>query len=266
MDEPGQNRRSIKSVQKASELILLLKELDGARISELDDHIDLSRGSIHTYLDTLRREGFVVKSGETYELSLLYLDLGEYAKNQLQIYRHSREPIDKLAEKTGELVRLVVEEHGYGVFLYKADGENAVKSTLRPGERELLHCTAQGKAILANLPRSRVDEIVQRHGLPLRTTKTITDVDELSSELETIRENGVAISDEEITNGLRCVGAPVMAPDGKVLGAIAVCGPKSRINGEWFTEELPKMVEETANTIEVNMDFSKDSSTSVKEI
>nr|WP_255349658.1 IclR family transcriptional regulator C-terminal domain-containing protein [Halostagnicola sp. A56] len=128
---------------------------------------------------------------------------------------------------------------------------------MQPGQREYLHCTSQGKAILAHLSESTVRDIVDEHGLPARTDKTVTDLETLLEELETIRERGVAFSRSEVTRGMRCVAAPIHAPDSSIVAALGVCGPTSRLQGDRFQVEIPKTVRNAANIVEINMQMTQ---------
>jgi DNA-binding IclR family transcriptional regulator len=229
-----------------------LRELDGAGVTTLADHLDLSKASAHGHLATLEDNEFVVKRGDEYHVSLRFVDFGEYAKQNVDIYEITREEVDRIAAETGEVAQFMVEEHGRGVYLHKAQGENAIQTASYTGNRKDLHCTALGKAILSLLPDERVDEIVERRGLPARTEQTTTSRDALFEELETIREENVAFDDEEVLPGLRCVAAPIHHPRGHIHGAISISGPTSRFKGERFREELPEIVRGAANVIEVN--------------
>jgi DNA-binding IclR family transcriptional regulator len=119
-----------------------------------------------------------------------------------------------------------------------------------------LHHLSAGKAILARLPEERVEAIIDKHGLVERTENTITTRAELYDELETVRERGYAYNDGEEVDGLRAVGAAVSGPDGEVLGAISLSGPKSRMRGERFDQGIPQAVKETADVIEFNIKMS----------
>lgn len=254
--KPAKDHRTIQSVEKACRIIRVLRDLDGAGVTEITNHVDMTKGSVHTYLSTLNQNDIVTESDGRYQLGLYLLDLGEYVKHRNQVYQSSQDPLDELAAETGELARLMVKEQGYGVYLAKSEGENAIETTVLPGQREYLHYTSQGKAILAQIPESEVREIIAEHGLPERTENTITDSDELFEELAEIRERGIAFSQSERTRGLRCVAAPIHAPNGEVVAAIGVCGPTSRIHGDWFREELPETVLDKANVIEINMQMT----------
>jgi DNA-binding IclR family transcriptional regulator len=256
---PDGSPRTLKTVERTAQVIKALETLDGAGVTELADHLDMSKSSTYHYLATLRAEDFVVKNGDQYELGLQLLLSGEYVRNRNLLYRYGKEEVEELAETTGEYANLFTEQHGKGINLYKVRGSDAVGSgyqTDKLQQPDQLHCTATGKAILAFLPEDRVDDILDEHGLPERTGNTITDRDELHDELATVRERGYAYNDEEEVEGLRAVGAPVIDRDDTVLGSLSVAGPTSRLKGTPFDEELPEQVQRAANVIEVNINMA----------
>jgi DNA-binding IclR family transcriptional regulator len=252
----NEKRRTIQSVDKACRIIRTLRELDGAGVTEIADRMNMPKGSVHTYLNTLRENNIVSKDRGQYRLGFFLLELGEEIKHNNQVWQFAQEPLDELASETGELARLIVREQGYGVYLAKSEGENAIETTIRPGEREYLHYTSHGKAILAHMPESEVREIIDKHGLPEQTENTITNSEALFEELAEIREEGVAFSQGERTRGLRCVARAIHAPDGDAVAAIGVCGPTNRMRGDRFREEIPDIVRDKANLIEINMQMA----------
>jgi DNA-binding IclR family transcriptional regulator len=260
-DEPDGDGspRTLKTVERTAQVIKALEALDGAGVTELATHLDMSKSSTYHYLTTLRQEDFVVKNGEQYELGLQLLLSGEYVRNRNLLYRYGKEEVEELAEATGEYANLFTEQHGMGINLYKVRGSDAVGSgyqTDKLQQPDQLHCTATGKAILAFLPEDRVHDILDRHGLPERTADTVTDRDALFDELATVRERGYAYNDEEEVEGLRAVGAPVIDRDDNVLGSLSVAGPTSRLKGTTFDEDLPEQVQRAANVIEVNINMA----------
>ena len=248
----GPSGRRVQAVQISCNILEALREMDGASVSELAEHLGRSKATIHSHLATLADNELVVRHDGTNQISLRFVDIGEYAKNRIDIYNVAKEEVDRLAEETGEVAQFMVEEHGRGVYLHKARGENAIQTASYAGNRKDLHCTALGKAILSQLSTDRVTEIIDRHGLPQRTEKTISTREELFETLESVRERGVAFDDEEILHGLRCIAAPIQHPTGEIHGAISISGPTSRFKGDRFREELPEIVQGAANVIEVN--------------
>lgn len=251
----AQNERSpIKSANTTFEIIETLVQMDGAGVSELANQLDKPKSTVHDHLRTLLERQYVIKTDDTYHVGTRFLEIGEFARDRMKIYKIAKPEVQNLASKTNEHSNLMVEEQGLGVFLYKDEGADAVELDTHSGMRVPLQTTAMGKAIMAHLPEERVHEILDRHGMPRITEKTITDRDELFEELETIRERNYALDREERVEGMRCVAAPIKVDD--VLSAISVSGPTHRLNNERFEETIPNMVLRAANVIEVNLKYS----------
>ncbi|WP_313693521.1 IclR family transcriptional regulator [Halorarum halobium] len=252
----NQSANLVKSARTTFRILELLKEKKEPTVTELTAEFDLSKSSIHNYLTTLERDGYVVKEGNAYRLGLKMLDLGGYAQHGQRIYDVAKDEVTALAEETGELANLLVEEHGKGIYLHRAHGEDAVKTDSYIGQEVYLHNTGLGNAILAHLPRDRVHEVLDEHGMPATTGSTITDRDELFDHLDEVRENGYALDDEARVKGLRCVAVPIINNDDEVEGAISVSGPTSRFQGDRFRERLPEKLQSVANVIELNITYT----------
>lgn len=249
-------KNPVQSAVNTFEVVEALRELDGAGVSELAAHLDIPKSTIHNYLSTLEQEQYVTNEGGTYQVGIRFLELGAYARNRQKIYEIAKPEIERLAQETGELGNLLIEEHGRGTYLQRARGEDAVQVESHVGTRVSLHSTALGKAILAFSPRERVEAIIDRHGLEKTTPRTVSTREELYDDLETIRERRYAFDDEERLKGLRCVASPILSNDDRVLGAVSVSGPSNRIRDERFREELPNKILEVVNVIELNVTYA----------
>jgi DNA-binding IclR family transcriptional regulator len=249
--------RTMKTVEISWDIIEILEELDGARVSNIAEQLDIPQSTVSTHLTTLKQRKYVVKDGQKYKPSLYFSSIGEYVKNRCVLYHAGKNEIERLAQETKEYTHLVAEEYGQAIYLHEAKGELAVgedyfsKRFETPTE---LHSSAYGKAILAHLPEERIKKVLNEYGLPARTESTITSREELFSELEQIREQGFALNDGEEIRGVRAVGAPIRQADGSVVGAISVSKPVSRMGEETFKREIPEMVKSTANVIEINIE------------
>ena len=249
------SNRSLKTIERTVEIISLIQQLDGARVSEIAERLNLSPGTVHTYLSTLLKTRFLVKEGNEYHIGLRFLSIGGYASNQVENYQFIKRKVSELAEMTDERVQLVAEEHGRGIHIYLDVSESAVQTDARIGKEVPLHASAAGKSILANLEKPRVDEIVDRWGLPALTENTITDREDLDTELERIRDRGYSFNNSESIEHLRAVGVPVLRSDRSVLGALSVSGPAKRIRGDQFKEEIPRQLLGVANEIELKIKY-----------
>lgn len=253
-DTESSNR--VKTAQTTFKILETLKEKNEASVTELTEAFDLSKSSLHNYLSTLEQDGYVVKNGNSYRVGLRLLDLGGHARHKQRLYDIAKGEVTTLADDTGELANLLVEEHGKGIYLHRAHGEDAVKTDSYIGQRVHLHNTALGQAILAHLPNDRVNEILDHHGLPPSTENTITERDELFQELERVREEGYALDDEARVKGLRCVAVPIINNNDDIEGAISISGPTSRFRDDRFREDLPEKLQSVANVIELNITYT----------
>jgi len=248
--------RKILSVRRTAEIIGLLQELQGATISELAEETELSPGSVHSHLSTLQEVDYVIQDEKEYKIGPQMLTFGEHIRNNSELFKSSKEEIEELARETGESAHLIIEHGGKIYALYERFGSNAVGTRLHDLKRETplnhLHCTAAGKSILAYLPRTEAQAIVDETGLPANTDQTITDVETLFQELNDIHERGYAIADEEQIEDIRAVGAPILDAEEDVVGAVALSGPTARLNGIRLHEELPELVTRTATLCEIN--------------
>jgi DNA-binding IclR family transcriptional regulator len=192
-----------------------------------------------------------------YQLGFQFLTVAGVLKNREPEYALVEDVVQQLAAETGERAQFVVEEQGERVFLDTETGENAVKAEAQLGRRGPLHCSAAGKAILADLPEDYVQNIIEHRGLPAVTEKSITGPDELFAELEEIREQGVAFNREESTEALHAVGTSILKPDGTVLGGVSVSGPANRLSGERFDSEIPGLIRGLTQQFELNIKYSE---------
>lgn len=250
-----ESTNAVKAVQTTLRILETLEYLDDTGLQSIADELDLSTSTIHNHIVTLQDAGYVTKRDGNYQPSFKFLETGGRLRNNSEVYSYARPKVDELARTTNELANLMVEENGKGVHLYLSKGKDAVVFDTHSGKIFPLHTNALGKAILAHLPQEYVQSIIERNGLDASTEQTITDQNELFDELETIRQRGYSIDDEERIDGLRCVGAPILV-DGTVAGSVSVSGPASRIKGTYFSEELPEKVTETADLIRITMEYS----------
>jgi DNA-binding IclR family transcriptional regulator len=251
-DEGG---RTIRSVEIAFRIIDLLQEKGEAGVTELADELDHSKSTIHSHLRTLEEQRILVHEGNGYRLSLRLLDMATHVREQVGNYDVIRKEVDALADETEEIAQFGLEEHGKVTYLYKKTGDRGVETASAVGIQQPMYSTALGKTILAYLPAERIEEIATDTEYEALTPKTVTSPSELYDDLETIRERGYGIDDEENFDGLRCVAAPVKNGE-TVLGAVSVTGPSSRFTLDRIHGELSDKVQRAANVIELNTKFA----------
>lgn len=251
----GVNSDTVQASATTFEILVALKRLDGAGVTQLANYTGLPKSTVYNHLRTLIEAEFIVRDGELYRIGLRFLDFGVFVSDRVALVHAADSELKELATSTGELATLMVEEHSLGVYVAQEKSDRAVNTNLHIGKRVSLHQTASGKAMLAYSPRSRVEEIIDQRGLNRMTANTITDEEKLFKELDETKERGYAIDDQEWHRGLRCIAAPIRDEDGHALGAISIAGPMSRVQGERFEQELPDAILSAANVIELNIEY-----------
>ncbi|WP_224447087.1 IclR family transcriptional regulator [Haloprofundus salilacus] len=246
----------VKAVETTLEILEALEAADSAGVSELATELGRSKSTVHRHLSTLENRGYVARNGSAYHVGLRSLRLAASALDQQLVYPVTKSVVNELAEETGESAAVAVEEQSRAVYLYYNRTDQAVRTDASLGIRLYLHCTGAGKAILAHLPEGRVEEILDERGLPEKTQNTITDRETLFDELAEIRRTGVAFDDEERLDGMRGVATPILNREtNDLLGALTVAGPTRRVNGRWFREDIPDLLQRASKMVEVSVTY-----------
>jgi len=246
----------VKSAETTFAIVEYLQSSGGAGVTDIADHLGLAKSSIHAHLVTLCEHGFVAKADGTYRVGLRFLEVGLNERETRKLYHVVQPKLTDLAERTDERVWCVIEENGLGVFLCGATGEHAVKTDANPGKRMHLHYLSGGKAMMAYMPRERVEGVLRKHGLPRKTEHTITDEATLFEELARVRERGFATDFEESLDGLHTVSAPVLSSEEAPVAAITVVGAAQRMTPTVCRDELSHLLLAAANEIELDMQYS----------
>ena len=110
------------------------------------------------------------------------------------------------------------------------------------GARAPLHLTSLGKLFLAADTQANVRAYAERTGLPGKTPYSLTSLEKLEKELETIRRTDLAYDNEEAEIGLRCVAMPIRNDEGLVAAGLSISAPTDRHHADW-PEQLRKATE-----------------------
>ncbi|WP_160135716.1 IclR family transcriptional regulator [Halococcus salsus] len=249
----GEDTRTLQTVERTIDIISYLEEMNGARVTEIAERYSVAASSVHAHLTTLRNNGYVVKQGDEYQLSLQFLKVGKYTQQRTEARRLADKYTRKLCDETGYRAIFLVEEHGLGVFLYMYPGEHNAWTHNSPGQQSPLHTLAAGKAILAHYPESRVREILEEKGMHRKTTNTITDIEVFLNDLERVRERGYAVNDNENVDGIRAIAVSAQGPANELIGSFGISGPTGSMTEESFHDDLPRKLREITDEFELEL-------------
>jgi DNA-binding IclR family transcriptional regulator len=248
--------RTSTTVAKAFAILDMLatKSEGGTSLKEVSSHLGTSKSTAHRYLTTLEELAVVERDEKDhFRLGLKLIELAGAFLSDHNLRNVSEPFLSEVAAQTQETVHLAVPSMNEVVYIAKVDSPHSIRMDSRIGVRMPMYCTSLGKAILAHYPLDRVGEII-REGIPARTLHTITSSQALRAELERVRAQGFATDDQENEIGVRCVGAPIFDYTTKVIGAISVSGPASRLSKERCLE-LGPLVKDAALEVSRRMGY-----------
>lgn len=245
MPDPG---RELTTTATSLRVLDVIKRREGARMSEIASELDLANSTVHAHLTTLRNHELVVKEGNVFHLGIKLFHFGEQARHRKPEYEIVRRHAHELSNRLNEEVAFAITEHGRSVIIFDENNDPA-KQGFQVGRYFHMHNSASGKAMLAEWSRERVDEVLDRWGLPQETENTIQSRAELYEELARTRERGYALNDQEALEGLMAIGMAITNPDGSVLGSLDVSGPPYRLSEERIVPELRETVTEIEHEI-----------------
>lgn len=223
---------------------------------ELCTTLKLHKSTVHRLMMVLEQHRLVDKNPDTgrYRLGLKLFEFGSKAIGAIDLRRHAKPYLDRLQRELGETVFFCLLDDGQVFYIEKIESQQSVRTGCTVGSRAPAYCTAVGKAMLAELADSEVNEIIRRWGLKAITPNTITTATALKTELRAIRARGYAIDNEEKEPGLRCVSAPVRGDSGKLLAALSVSGPAFRVTRE-RVPEIGKAVMQAAGELSYELGY-----------
>jgi len=226
-------------------------------VRELGQAIGLSKSSVHRILQTLRARGFVKWNPDNarYSLGMRAFEVGCGILRSMEAHAVAKPYLEQLVANLGETAFLGVLDDADLVVIDKIDGRRSVRMYADIGSRRPLHSTAIGKALLAHLDRAEIDRIIAAKPLTRYTKNTITDPEALRAELDKIRRLGYAEDNEEMEDGLYCVGAPLFNYSGKPVASISISVPKiGQQNVQ--KDRLIKAVVQAAQEISAKLGYS----------
>lgn len=260
---PKTHPRPVKTTETSFEILNLIREQEGMTLPEVTSELEIAKSTAHRHLKTLEELDILTMNGEEYNIGLKMLDFGLHARRNRKLYSVSKPKIDELSEETGEKVWCITHEHGRSIHLYGSEGKRSVRTRAREGQQGYLHQSAAGKAILSTFSPSHIESIIDEHGLPAKTDRTITDSPELFEELEEISRQGYAFNLEESVPRLNAIGVPITDSTDVAIGAISISGPSNRMKNDLLREELPELLLGATNEIEINLNYAQESDSNI---
>jgi DNA-binding IclR family transcriptional regulator len=240
----------IGSVEKALRLLLLLGARPALRVSDAASELEIARSSAHRLLTTLEQYSFARQDEATraYVAGPALAELA-YASAGRELRRLVRPHLEQLSHELGETVHLVTLEGASARFVESVECSRALRVGSRAGVAMPAHCTSAGKALLAQLTDAELRELLDAETpLVQMTPRSAATLDELTIELDAIRERGYATNVGESEDGIAAAAAATRFTPYGYRAAISVSAPSSRVD-ELRLAELGVVVARAAASV-----------------
>ena len=226
------NGQVLSSVRNAARLLKQFSSRDRELgVSELARRLDLGKSTVHRLLVTLTSEHLLDQDPVTgkYRLGLAMHDLGAAVATHLDLHEAVIAPLEQLRNATNETCQVAVLDGREVVYIERLDSPQTLRLFLEVGRRDDAHSTSTGKCLMAFLPDHELDAVLDSWELTRKTPHTITDIRKLRKVLAEIRRQGYAWNLHESEVGVLSAAAPVRNLAGRVVAAMSVAGPETRM-------------------------------------
>lgn len=220
-----------QSLDRAVDLLDTLAAGGALTLSEIAATMDQSAATVYRILTTFQLRAMVEVDPVTQAWSIGpgTFRLGSAFLRRTNVTERARPAMRRLMEETGETSNLGIERGGQVMFVSQVETHQTIRAFFAPGTLSPLHASGIGKALLSRLPADRLARLIAAGPLERFTTRTIAGPDALMRELDAIRAQGYAFDDEEKSEGMRCIAAPILNIHGEAEAGISISGPSHRI-------------------------------------
>lgn len=257
--QSSQRDYSIQVLQRSMKVLdALLDARAPLSLEQICAYTELPKSTAFRIIVNLLQGQYLVETEKGYWLGLKMLRFGALVEEKLDLMQQARPFLMQLRDQVNETVHLaVLDDDLRVVYVEKLSTQHAVGLMMsRIGITAPMHGTALGKAMAAFRPDTDIHRWVRTHGLKSFTKATIIEEDAFLQELREIRSRGYAVDNGEFEASVRCVAAPIRDRTGKVIAAISISGPDSRIPLPLIGSSMAMQVVKTAQFISQALGYS----------
>ncbi|WP_186088901.1 DNA-binding transcriptional regulator KdgR [Burkholderia gladioli] len=233
-DEGGEKTESASAAGKVFAVLEALGAHGPIGISELSNRLDMSKTTVHRFLQTLKTLGFVAQEDETerYRLTIRLFELGSQALESVDLVREADVEMRRIGRLTREALHLGAFDEDHIIYIHKIDADYGLRMHSRIGRTNPLYSTAIGKVLLAWMAPEEAREALSRIEFRKSTQKTLASAEAVWSILPHVREQGYGEDNEEQEDGLVCLAVPVFDRFGRVISGLSISFPTMRCGAD----------------------------------
>jgi DNA-binding IclR family transcriptional regulator len=222
----------VRVLHKTLDILEALKvSPSGVGLADLTRSVEMPKATVYRILTTLEGRGYLDRASDgSYRMAKKLFDLQRPVPIEQLLNQVAHPLMEQLVNACKETVNLGILDAGEVVVIDTVESPQAVRMSSKIGNRRHLHATALGKVFLAGLPQKEVVRLARLKGLARLTQHTIVTKTGLLAEIQSVRQHGYAIDNQENEIEGRCVGAAILGPDGRVLAGLSISGPVFRMS------------------------------------
>ncbi|MEQ1473423.1 MAG: IclR family transcriptional regulator [Candidatus Acidiferrum sp.] len=265
MHPKGKRTYNITALQRGLDLLKLFAGAEnGLSPSVVTKLSHLPVSTVHRFLTNLQASGFLSSDNTgVYHLGIACITLGHAARGKLDVRRASLPYLQELNRQTRETVHLTVRNALSAVYVEKLDSLEPLRIHSRIGASVPLHCTAVGKILLAYLPAAEQAAVLNELVLRRFTENTVSNLQELQTQLSRVRRDGFACDLEEHESHIRCVAAPIWDHTGAVNASLSITGPAVRMATARI-KQIASLISAAGKKISVELGYIESASPEAK--
>ncbi len=246
----------IASLIKGVRVLELLADKGELGVSDAAEQLGYNRATCHRFLATFRDLGYVKKNqANQYHLTLRVLELGYKVAGRFEIRQIARSYMLEISAAFHETINLGILDGLDVLHIEKIDSPEVLRMDSPIGSRAPLYCTALGKAILVHRNPEEIEAYFKAVTFHPHGPNCITSKEGLLDQLESVRQKGYAVDDEEYMAGLRCVAVPIFDHTKRAAYAMSVSGPSMRMTYR-VIDKIREKLEDTGRRLSANMGYT----------
>nr|WP_271213516.1 IclR family transcriptional regulator C-terminal domain-containing protein [Rhodococcus wratislaviensis]GLK40646.1 transcriptional regulator [Rhodococcus wratislaviensis] len=235
---PERDRDYIQSIERGFAVLLAIDaQRPNPTLTELATETGLPRSTVQRILHTLQMLGYVARSGGRWSLAPRVLSIGQHYSQSHPLIEAAVPRLLEVTEKTQESASLGVLDGADVVYAARVPVRRIMSINVSVGTRVPAYATSIGRALLAWAPAEIVERVVAESTFQKFGPETISTAAELEQELAKVREQGYALTSEELEKGLISLAAPVRDAGSMVVGVIACSTSSARNTPARFREQ-----------------------------
>ncbi len=224
-------------LERGLDILESLSEKGPQNIEKISEQTLIPRSTVFKLLQILEKKDYVSQEIKKEESVLWYptlrmVKISKSILSRMDIKEEIRDILVDLSRETGEVVQLGILNNGKVMYIDVVKSHDSIISFARIGNELEINISAAGMVLASALPEDVLDKILAGKKLEKKTAYTIDDIAQLKKALQKVKDNRYAYDDQQYAIGVRCLAAPVLDYENKVVAAINMTGHISTMTDE----------------------------------